>query len=409
MAYRQSTETILTLLRSIIGLNATLIITMKKFAEICENAMQYSLKVPCTILSLFIVYRTGSWGIILYSFILDILIGQLAYLLSYVITFIKLKRLCRTYKLSKMNNFNNSLIVELLEFYNNIYSENNYTKASQPILLEYILNKDELSYDYFSFPFYDTPVIAVNKGADLKAPITQARIAHEIAHIGTHFAVRYYQIKQYIIGLIYLSVISVFLILNNYLFLFGIAIIIITFFCWTISNSMIAKREVQADNFALKFIQLQYGINQMRDIASRFIWTRLKVLDKNKSVEFSRIKSLLLFISTSQKEKLYEYLDDLVDDGTIKQQDYNQIMKYMRCEELDDVNIIRISNFSWGEILWHFILIALTIVSIQAVPVDLIFLNNVWSNILIGIILFVLITVINNVLCVKKKILLNRL
>ena len=409
MAYRQSTRTILTLLRSIIGLNATSLITMKKIAEIFENAMQYSLKVPCTILSLFIVYRTGSWGIILYSFILDILIGQLAYLLSYVITFIKLKRQCRTCKLCKMNNINNSIIVELLEFYNDICTENNYTKASQPILLEYILNKDESSYDYVSFPFYDTPIIAVNKGADLEAPITQAKLAHEIAHISTHFAVRYYQIKQYIIGLIYLSVISVFFILNNQLFLLGIAILIITFFCWTISNSMIAKREVQADNFALKFIQLQYGINQMRDIASRFIWSRLKALNKNKSVELSRIKSLLLFISTSQKEKLYEYLDDLVDDGTIKQQDYNQIMKYMRCGGLDTVNIIRISNFSWGEILWHFILIVLAIISIQTVPVDLIFLNNIWSNILIGIIFFVLITIVNNVLCVKKKILLNSL
>ena len=409
MAYHLSTETILTPLRSIIGLNATLIITMRKIAEICEMTMQYSLKVPCTILSLFIVYCTGSWGIILYSFILDILIGQLAYLLTYAITFIKLKRLCRTYKLCKMNNYNNSLIVELLKLYNDICAENNYTKASQPILLEYILNKDESSYDYFSFPFYDTSVIAVNKGVDLEAPITQAKIAHEIAHISTHFAVRYDQIKQYIIGLIYLSVISVFLILNNHLFLFGIAILIITFFCLTISNSMIAKREVQADNFALKFIQLQYGINQMRNIASRFILNLLKALNKNKIRELSRIKSLLLFISTSQKEKLYDYMDDLVDDGTIKQQDYNQIMKYMRCEGLDNVNIIRISNFSWGEILWHFILIALTIISIQTVPVDLIFLNNVWSNILIGIILFVLITIINNVLCVKKKILLNSL
>lgn len=320
---------------------------------------------PCAILSIPIVIKDNAWCIILVALSLDILIGQITYLCAYRHTLLALINSKLFNEVHKLEN--NDKTKPFYEFHQKVFRVNNFTPYHPPIIVTYSKYNDEI-HKYTNFPSYDYTIVVIPENTDLSYPMNQARLAHEMTHGAVHFGMKQMKYCQIIILCVYTCICLITSLSLNYWWNV-VFIFLIPLYIWVSNREFTVKSELQADNFGLRYIQVNYGESKMKEVANQLLHSRLQFLLRHVPhmtfIELNRIKSLIKYINQDDRYLLKEILIDYYNDNIISKGELIQISKSLYDIESNNAFVDNRSVVSIGETIIYTILLFLTEFSIS--------------------------------------------
>ncbi|MBQ2969224.1 MAG: hypothetical protein IJE15_02385 [Bacteroidaceae bacterium] len=391
----------------------TLKIFLVKALKSVYHIIDIAMDMPITLafIPMFFVYRRF-WVLLPITLFMDLLLGLFCYSTTYRDTLSVMKRKWLYDKKYTIME-DGDTIKALKEFHKKIHEQNNKTPYKEPYIIKVDLGNN-FSADYTSFSFYDQSVVCIPNCIDISYYVDQAKLAHEMAHIATHFGAKQRKYQQIIIIAIYCTIcLCTTLITGYWKGLFVIPIIVL--YMWILKREWRVSTELEADNFALRWVQMNFDKSIMKEVASIFacagvdrLMTRKK---SDKYVELNRIKDMILYMTPEEREYLKEKVDNAVSERRLnKQKDgLTEIYRVLNCQEYNDACDKQQFSGSIGGTLCYLVLLALTLNSSSILFLGLtVQIGALWV-IPVLFILIVIVFVRSNILCVSKDVFLESL